>query len=83
MEYALDYFTKESVYAESRQAQLTQCICPGCYEEVTFAGGSGTYQRAHFRHLAHLGPETCEYRVSPGYEANPLNPAIWFLHQGG
>jgi hypothetical protein len=78
MEYALDYFTKESVYAESRQAQLTQCICPGCYEEVTFAGGSGTYQRAHFRHLAHLGPETCEYRVSPGYEANPLNPAIWF-----
>lgn len=78
MEYALDYFTKESVYAESRQAQLTQCICPGCYEEVTYAGGSGTYQRAHFRHLANVGPETCEYRVTLGYEANPLNPALWF-----
>lgn len=78
MDYALDYFTKELVNAESRQARLTQCICPGCYEAVTFAGGSGTYQRAHFRHLAHLGPDTCEYRISPGCEGNPLNPAIWF-----
>lgn len=78
MEYALDFFTKQSVDAESQLAQLTECICPGCYEEVILAGGAGTYQRAHFRHRAHLGPETCEYRVAPGYEANPLNPTIWF-----
>jgi hypothetical protein len=40
--------------------------CPECHEAVIFAGGTDTYQRAHFRHLAGDGHFFCNRYVAGG-----------------